>query len=353
MSEKLFIKSRLVDYEVCFIDDFSKELRQQNKEEFIILIDQKVFDLYRDKIESVFPEERIILITGIEKNKSLDYCQRLIKTLFKKNIRKNYTLIAVGGGIIQDITAFTASILFRGIKWIFFPTTLLAQADSCIGSKTSINLDEYKNLLGGFYPPIKIFIDLKFLDSLPVSEIKSGIGEILHFYFIDRNGLLESLMKNYNQLLTSPSQLKNYLIESLRIKKNIIEIDEFDKNERNIFNYGHTFGHAIETISRYKISHGQAVTIGMDIANYISLNIGLLSKANFESMHKILEVNFPSFRLHDDMIGDYLKALSKDKKNIGKNLVCILSSGKGAMKKVEIPFNDELKNVILSYFRSF
>lgn len=352
MSENFFIKSRFVDYEVCFVDDFSTELSQLNKEESFILIDRKVFDLYRKKIESVFPEERIIFIEGIEENKSLDYCQHLIKTLLTKNVRRNYTLIAVGGGITQDITAFTASILFRGIKWSFFPTTLLAQADSCIGSKTSINLDEYKNLLGGFYPPVKIFMDLKFLESLPVDEIKSGIGEILHFYFVDGNELLEGLMQNYNRLLTSPMELEKYIIKSLKIKKKMIEIDEFDKNKRNIFNYGHTFGHAIETITAYGINHGQAVTIGMDMANYISLNIGLLSKTSFESMHKILAVNFPSFYFHDDMVGGYLKALSKDKKNIGNNLVCILSSGKGAMEKVQIPFDDKLKNMIQSYFSS-
>ena len=352
MSDKFSVKSRLTDYEVRFVDGFSVEIRRQNKKESIFLIDRKVFDLYKEKIGAALNVERIILVEGVESNKSLDYCQQLIEILLRKNIRKNYTLIAIGGGIIQDIAAFTASILFRGINWSFFPTTLLAQADSCIGSKTSINQGKYKNMLGGFYPPVNIFIDLNFLDTLPDSEIKSGIGEILHFYFIDGSRLLQSLAQNYNKLLMSRGQLKKYISESLRIKKKTIQIDEFDKNERNLFNYGHTFGHAIETITGYGIGHGQAVTMGMDIANHISLKLGLMSEEEFGSMHEILALNLPSFQLQDNMIGDYLIALSKDKKNIGENLVCILSSGRGAMKKVQIPIDAKLKEMIRSYYRS-
>jgi 3-dehydroquinate synthase len=158
-------------------------------------------------------------------------------------------------------------------------------------------------------------------------------------------------VSEYDELLKNPIRLKKYIMESLRIKKKVIEIDEFDRNERNLFNYGHTFGHAIETVTAYDISHGQAVTMGMDIANYISLSLCYLSEEDFAYMHNVLIKNIPSFRLQDDMLGEYLNALSKDKKNVGNQLGCILSSGLGAMKKVFIQLDDELKSLIRSYFK--
>ena len=348
--DKFIVKSRFSDYEVLFVSDFTIPLKQYAANDSLFIIDQKVYGLYKSRIESVLPVEKIILIDAHEINKNIDYCQIVIKKLIEKNIKRNYTIISVGGGIIQDISAFIASILYRGVKWIFFPTTLLAQADSCIGSKTSINMSEYKNLLGNFYPPSHIFINVDFLETLPSNAIKSGIGEILHFYLNAGHELTKKLIDNYDELLSSPRGLKEYIIASLMIKKKVIEVDEFDKNERNLFNYGHTFGHAIETVSGYRISHGQAVTMGMDIANYISLKLGYIDEQTFKSMHQILYKNLPVFHLKNDIREDYFKALSRDKKNIDSDLVCILTCGPGSMQKAQIPLGEKLKSMILAYF---
>jgi len=318
MSNVLTVASRAGNYDVIFIEDFVEVLKNQYKKDTFFIMDEKLIELYEDPFASILNKEYYIPVEANEQHKTLDYCQHLIQSLVGKNIRKNYALIAFGGGIVQDITGFISSILFRGIRWEFFPTTLLAQADSCVGSKTSINFDEYKNLLGNFYPPSKIYIDDRFLETLPFSEIKSGIGEILHFFIIANSSLLTRLVDHYDEMLSSPEMLREYIIESLNIKKKLVEIDEYDRNKRNVFNYGHTFGHAIETVSQYSVNHGQAVTMGMDIANYISLSLEKLSKRDFEYMHKILLKNMPQFRLSADMIEDYFTALSKDKKNIGK-----------------------------------
>lgn len=353
MSDKLTIRSRTGNYDVTFIENFAEVLKNQYKEDTFFIIDERLIQLYKDPFTSILNKEYYIPVKVKEQHKTLDYCQHLIQSLIGKSIRKNYTLVAFGGGIVQDITGFVSSILFRGIRWEFFPTTLLAQADSCVGSKTSINFNKYKNLLGNFYPPSNISIDVRFLETLPVSEIKSGIGEILHFFMIANSSLLTRLVDHYDELLSSPSKLKDYIIESLNIKKKVVEIDEYDRNERNVFNYGHTFGHAIETVSQYSVSHGQAVTMGMDIANFISLSMEKLDKQDFKFMHKLLLKNMPTFRLSVDMIEDYFTALSKDKKNIGKNLGCILSSGLGAMQKTQIPLDDKLKKVIIAYFETY
>ncbi len=353
MSDKLTVASLTGNYDVTFIENFAEVLNDKYKEDTFFIIDQKLIGLHKDLFSSILNKEYYIHVEAKEQHKTLDYCHYLIQSLIGKSIRKNYTLVALGGGVVQDITGFISSILFRGIRWEFFPTTLLAQADSCVGSKTSINFNEYKNLLGNFYPPSNIYIDVRFLETLPVSEIKSGIGEILHFFMIANSSLLTRLVDHYDELLSSPGLLKGYIVESLNIKKKVIEIDEYDRNERNVFNYGHTFGHAIETVSQYNVSHGQAVTMGMDIANFVSLSLGKLGERDFEYMHKILLKNMPLFYLPTDMIEDYLTALSKDKKNIGKNLVCILSSGLGAMQKVQIPLDDKLKKVIIAYFETY
>jgi 3-dehydroquinate synthase len=260
-------------------------------------------------------------------------------------------VIAIGGGIVQDIAAFSASILYRGVEWIFVPTTLLAQADSCIGSKTSINLGDKKNLIGNFYPPAQILIDTTFLETLFVDDIKSGIGEILHFYYYADTPLIGELMAEYDRLLVERSRLRRYIRESLQIKKVVAENDEFDRGERNKFNYGHTFGHALESASHYAIRHGLAVTVGMDLANYLSLRLGRMTLDCFNELHAVLRRNFPDTNLRDLDLNDYVRALSKDKKNLGSDVVCILASGPGHLEKVRLRLDKDLRQIIESYFR--
>jgi len=341
----------LLNYEALFVDDCATTIKAYEIENTFFVIDKNVWNHYRKLLLSLLPKERTFIVQATEKKKTLEFCYKLIKLLIGRNIRKNSRLVAIGGGIIQDITAFISSILFRGIDWCFVPTTLLAQADSCIGGKTSINIGTYKNLLGNFYPPSRIFIDLKFLCSLPKDALRSGVGEMLHFYFIAGSKFADKVSANYDQLISDPMVLKEYIVASLKIKKAVIERDEFDKNIRNLFNYGHTFGHALETVSNYKISHGQAVTIGMDIANYLSLNLGYLSKLDFEKMHNILTKNIPQYDLGKIDLEKYLAALARDKKNKGHNLGCILSDGPGAMKMAQLPFNAKLRALLLAYFK--
>ena len=344
------IKSTLKEYGVNFVNDFSIPLKQAADEGAFIICDSTVFDLYRERILSAVVSERLLVVEALETTKTLEKCQEVIELLVERKVRRNQKLIAIGGGVIQDVTAFIASILYRGIGWIFFPTTLLAQGDSCIGSKTSINLGNKKNLLGNFYPPDSIYIDPSFLETLVVEDIKSGIGEMLHFYYYANSPLISRLIGNYHTVIGQQVLLMEYIRESLAIKKSVIEVDEFDKGERNKFNYGHTFGHALETITGYGVRHGQAVTVGMDLANYISWQSGLLSKEQFEAMHAQLSVNFPDYNFLSCSMQDYFEALSKDKKNIGNNLGCILSEGPGRLVRQQIPFDDKLKGTILSYF---
>jgi 3-dehydroquinate synthase len=174
---------------------------------------------------------------------------------------------------------------------------------------------------------------------------------MLHFYLIaGRDKLAASLMNDYETFLNKPEMLKKFILSSLKIKKEVIEDDEFDKGKRNIFNYGHTFGHALETVSSYAINHGQAVTMGMDIANYVSYRYRYINKSIFEGMHSILSANLPNFKVTDKNIDIYIKALSRDKKNLGNNLGCILTKGPGSMTKVQVPMGNKFRIVIKDYF---
>ena len=201
--------------------------------------------------------------------------------------------------------------------------------DSCIGSKTSINFGKYKNQVGGFYPPSKIYIDLYFLDSLSYEELQSGLGEMCHYFIVSGKKDFIEYKKNYNRALRDKSVLKKMISRSLAIKKSYIEIDEFDQKERQVFNYGHTFGHAIESLTNYSVPHGIAVSFGMDIANYISVKKKFLDSRTRYEIRELLEKIWFDHDIKNLNINSYVEALSKDKKNIGNELRLILCKGYG------------------------
>jgi 3-dehydroquinate synthase len=266
--------------------------------------------------------------------------------------RKNNKIIAIGGGITQDIATFIASNLYRGVEWYFFPTTLLAQADSCIGGKASLNFGHYKNLLGNFYPPKEIFIDLSFIATLPRKEIISGMGEMTHFYFVSGADDYECMRKEYRKALDDRDVLEGLIHRSLMIKKATIEIDEFDRKERLLFNYGHSFGHAIESVTDYRVPHGIAVSHGMDIANFISVKMGLIDETLRQRMREVLKLNWDEVPLGEIDLEAFIGALRKDKKNVGAEVRVILTKGLGRMFVTRLDVDGDARGWIVDYFQN-
>lgn len=348
---RLDIASGIKDYSVFFIDDFTASVHDEyTRLNPHFIIDQTFSTLYTNSLLPILKLKRHLIIEATEEHKSLAYMETVINNLLNNGIKRGDTLIAIGGGIIQDITGFIATLLFRGIDWVFYPTTLLAQCDSCIGSKTSINIGAFKNQLGTFYPPQRIMLDANLLNTLSLSEIKSGMGEIIKVHLMDGVESLKNINFGYDDALKSDCAVLTQLIKkSLEIKKAIIEKDEFDKDYRNILNYGHTFGHAIESISNYAVSHGQAVTVGMDIANFISFKRGLLSKELFDQMRIPIRKNYPGFQIDRAQLDNLFIALSRDKKNVDQDLSMILTKGPGAMFKMKLPFDVSLRGNIIAY----
>jgi len=344
------IKSIIHDYNVSFIDNFSNTLQNQLKEGDVIIIDKNVRNLYAEELDYLLSKTKHILIDANETQKSYQGIIPIIEELIQGGFRKNHRLIAIGGGITQDITAFTSSIMYRGVKWIFFPTTLLAQGDSCIGSKTSINFGQFKNQVGGFYPPLNIYIDLNFLDTLADIDLKSGLGEMCHYYIVAGEKDFMRYKRDYDLALTDKTILAGIIARSLEIKKSYIEIDEFDQKERQVFNYGHSFGHAIESLTNYKIPHGIAVSYGMDMANFVSVKLGYIQEEIRIEIRELLEKVWHGTDITDISIDNFKTALSKDKKNVGTELRLILNKGYGKIFKDSMEMDDRFTSWLKEYF---
>jgi 3-dehydroquinate synthase len=207
----------------------------------------------------------------------------------------------------------------RGIKWAFVPTTLLAQADSCIGSKSSINFNSYKNLLGSFTPPNRIIISQQFLETLPDNDFTSGVGEIAKLLIIAG--------KNFEFGRVNHTTIFNFTLEALMIKREFIEKDEFDKGIRQILNYGHCIGHGIESATNFVIPHGIAISMGMDVVNRFALNKNLITQERFQHLHNSIAPLYQNFNKIAIQVEKVFYSQTKDKKNTGNKINLVLPVG--------------------------
>lgn len=352
----MIIKSRIKNYTVTFMDHVLEHedilSKSDSFQRNFYLVDRDMHKIYQGQLESVIDENYVVIIPASERAKSFQSLARYYRWLIEAGFRRNDTLVTFGGGVLQDISGFIASTLYRGVKWIFFPTTLLAQADSCIGSKTSINFDTSKNLIGTFYPPDEIYIDIHFLTTLKRKYWNSGIGEIIKFHLMADNKkyqLLKDFLFSPNP--KKPGILKKIIRSTLLIKKMYFSGDEFDLGRRNLLNYGHTFGHALESVSDFKISHGEAVLLGIGIANLFSVRRGIMQPEKYEEIESTISKHYPSFNsdfLDPEGIISYMK---KDKKRVGDNLSVILAEDIGILKKYDDAKQDEVRSAI-SEFKS-
>ncbi len=329
MSDPMVIQSHRGPYTVWFEDNGVAGLPGRFDGVCHYLIDANVARLYSTELAPVLALPTTQVIEAVESNKSIEAAIPVFETLARNGVRRDQVLVAIGGGIIQDLTCFAASVLLRGVPWRFFPTTLLAQADSCIGSKSSINLGPTKNILGTFNPPCQIAIYGDFLDTLGPREIRSGIGEIVKVHAIDGCASFDRLAADFDRLFVDRQTLLHYTKAALAIKQRFIELDEFDRDVRNVFNYGHSFGHAIESATNYAVPHGIAVALGMDMANHIAASRGDLPWGHQQRMQAVLRKLYARdlVRLDLDAI---LAALMKDKKNTKTQLGLVFAVGDAA-----------------------
>lgn len=346
----LVVRSSLGDYEVHFPSDLPAALADALQPRDVFIADTRVLKGHRERLDSLLEGRVVIEIEATEAQKSYRALAPVIERLVESGFRRGDRLVALGGGITQDVTAFIASMTYRGVDWLFVPTTLLAQADSCIGSKTSINFGKYKNQLGGFYPPRLIFIDQGFLATLPRQEVLSGLGEMAHYFPIDGEEAFSNFAEALPAALKDGSTIGGLTKESLRIKRGYVEIDEFDRNERQVFNYGHSFGHALESVTEYAVPHGIAVSYGIDLANAVSVRLGFLEEEVRHTMRSTLSLIWAESPLREVDLEGFEAALRRDKKNRGDELGLILTRGWGRMFKHYCPLDDAVSGTIRTFF---
>ena len=331
--------------------DRINELLSKNPKN-LLLIDEKVFELYGHDIKH--PDSKIFKAPAIESFKTLDGVTQLCDFLYQHEFTKGETLVVVGGGIIQDLGAFVGATYKRGINWVHFPTTLLAMSDSCIGGKAGVNYKGAKNQLALFSAPNEVIINPSFINTLEKKDIQSGLGEILKLYITGGPAMLSTYDRCIkNGTIVNKDDAKSLIMGALAIKKAVIELDEFELNIRKALNYGHTLGHAIESISNYAIPHGVAVVVGMMLVNQMSCERGLLARA------ECIELNKLCLRLLDDELLEILKkidihamiqSVKQDKKVIGDAITFVMLSSPGKLQFVKMNLDEQLTTQIKTTF---
>ena len=279
-----------------------------------VLIDLEVSKLFSG-VMSVLPRERFFTVESTEANKSLFKVAEIAEWLMNLGATKTTHLIGIGGGVVQDLSTFVSHIYFRGIPWTFFPTTLLSQADSCIGSKCALNLNGHKNQLGVIHTPKAVEIFTGFLETLPYTEIQSGFGEIAKLAVTGENQFLSEFKANLSKYGISTKNIEGTIYSSLLAKKFVIDQDEYETDLRRILNYGHSFGHALESLTNNTTVHGDAVIIGMDIINFIGWRLGITDYDFYLQMNDLFVEYFKHIRVENHFdANQWVNELKYDKK---------------------------------------
>lgn len=287
-------------YEISLRTDYLKRLIVDLKKnplgnKYALICDSKVRKLYGDelaeKLNKAGIKTEVFSFQNGERFKNLKTVERLIGSMSKSEFFRDDAVIALGGGVTGDVAGFVSAIYMRGMPYIQIPTTLLAMVDSSVGGKTGVDTPYGKNLIGTFTQPEKVYLNVDFLKTLPKKQILNGIAEAIKYGVIADKRVLRFLKSNKEKIMNLNARTLERLISMcIKIKARVVEIDEKESEVRKILNYGHTFGHAIEKISQYKIEHGEAIAIGMCIINTIAVNKKWLKPKKSKKIYDIIKM---------------------------------------------------------------
>ncbi|MFQ5721942.1 MAG: 3-dehydroquinate synthase [Candidatus Aminicenantales bacterium] len=311
------------------------------KSDLAFITDKNIYTYY----PNIFIPSRTIILNPGEKSKSLSTMESIYRQFINWKLDRASTVVGIGGGVVGDITGFAASTFMRGLQFILVPTTLVAQADSSIGGKNSLNFKGYKNIVGTFCQPQFIMLDFNFLHTLPQSEIQNGIAEIIKHVIIASSSFFNYLEQNSGHLESlSPQVVKKSVLESIRIKSSIVKVDPKESNQRRKLNFGHTLAHALE--KTIHLPHGIAVVAGMAFAVRASYRLGFLS-ANHSArilafFQRLCLLSLPSFFPSKKSL---MEAIWRDKKKEGEfiHFVFLSKIGRALIKKISY---SQLKELI-------
>ncbi|HEX2926247.1 MAG TPA: 3-dehydroquinate synthase [Ruminiclostridium sp.] len=284
-------------YPICITTDFEElgktvqSFRQGNRA--ILVTDENVDKYYSDEIMGVLQNSGIevnkhVLKPG-ESNKKLEAVYGIYEKMVEYKLDRSSILLALGGGVVGDIAGFAAATYMRGINFVQIPTTMLAQADSSVGGKTGVDFNGHKNLIGAFYQPKAVFINVNTIKTLPKREISAGLAEVIKHGFIMDEEYCDYINYNAHKIFSFDANVLQYLAKkNCSIKGYVVEQDEREEELRAILNFGHTIGHAIETVENFRLLHGECVSIGMVGAYKMSAYMDILDEAVVEQVKGIL-----------------------------------------------------------------
>ncbi|MBR5191879.1 MAG: 3-dehydroquinate synthase [Clostridia bacterium] len=328
---KIYIEQNFANLSSCLKEKLTGE-------KVLIITDKNVFPLYYNQVVSAIENKKFfsyVLPSG-EKQKNTKNYLKIINFLAENLFTRKDTIIALGGGVVGDITGFVCATYMRGVNFIQIPTSLLAMVDSSVGGKTAVNIKKGKNLLGAFYQPSFVYISLSALNTLPEKEITNGMGEVIKYAFLSKT-VTKEMVKELNYL---------QIVENcLKIKVDIVEKDEFENGNRALLNLGHTIGHAIENLSKYKISHGLCVAKGINKAIDIAKKYYNLSGEQVLEMKNLLNaypfnltINYQANKIAEKILIDKKAESSFIKFVLPKEIGCVI------IEKIETSKLGELLN---------
>lgn len=348
--KKLTVNAKTKNYDITIKEGLIAEILdclQQDKKKFLIT-NNTLEKLYPDLVSSF--ENKIVIKDG-EEYKNFETFEFIINELLKRKIERKDLILALGGGVVGDLAGFAASSVLRGVNFVQIPTTLLSQVDSSVGGKTGFNTKYGKNLIGAFYQPESVLIDTNFLKTLPVREIKTGLGEVVKYSFIEKNCSDDEkihLSKYLDEADPNNLDFKEIIYRSVALKASVVSKDEKEAGLRAVLNFGHTFAHSIETITNYKkFTHGEAVAMGMKLAFELSYNLNFINKEYLDYAFNLIDkFNLaPVYKIECDK-DEYINIMKSDKKVSNSKIRLVLPTSKGEVKIFDNIKEDDIKKVL-------
>ena len=328
------IKTKPINYNIFFTEEILEQLNPKiNGHKVLVITDHNVNQLYtKEFVKSLNSDQNNLykfVVKPGEKSKSLKKLEDIFDLLLDKGFNRDDYIISLGGGVIGDLAGLAASTFKRGLNLIQIPTTLLSQVDSSIGGKTAVNYKNIKNVIGTFYNPNLVLININYLDTLSKREFLNGFSEIIKTAFIGEKHLYQLLTKNsYNSIIKKRKLLEKIIEKAILFKKQVVKEDLYDQNQRKILNFGHTIGHVLESNNRLNYKHGEAVTLGMKYASLFSVYKNLLNRKECDKIiKKIDKFGLPTKINKNIPFKKIISVINQDKKSENNDIKMVLLDG--------------------------
>lgn len=315
-----------IEHNFCELINTMKDVGYESTQKVCVVTDSNLAELHLDGLVKLLSQHFDNVITFVfnagESSKNMDTVQLLYQELIKKHFDRHDVLIAFGGGVVGDLTGFCAATYLRGIDFIQIPTSLLSQVDSSIGGKTGVDFLQYKNMVGAFYQPKLVYMNLSLLQTLSKDQFASGMAEIIKHGLIKDNDYYLWLRENSTRIMQLDADyLEEMVYKSCLIKRGVVECDPKEMGERALLNFGHTIGHAVEKLADFKLSHGQCVALGIAAAADISCKLGNIAPEAYEDIIEVLSVYDLPVKLSEDMTKEEILGTSKSDKKMEAGII--------------------------------